>query len=893
MVFGRPAFGRFTSALAGAALAVGFVAANMTPSAAAPFAFDTAFGRLPKDVVPVAYSIAVVPNARARTLTGTESIVVNVRSAITRIQFNTLNERLSNVRFDGKAVANVVTANTEQLTTLTLAAPASPGRHTLTFAYTGRIETTPEGLFAQAYRKADGTNGLMLSTQMEATDARRMFPCWDEPSFRATFQLTATVPAAWSTVSNMPIAKRTVTGALAVTTFRRSPKMPSYLVEFSAGALAEVSAHHDGTGFGVWAVAGEESGGATALANAQVILADYNAYFGFRFPLPKLDSIAIPGGFPGAMENWGAITYNDQTLLLNPSSTVENKQTVFSIQAHEMAHQWNGDLVTMGWWDDLWLNESFASWMAAKETDKRNPTWNWLENEDRSKESAMEADARVTSHAIQTHVADELQAQNSFDSDITYSKGQAFLRMMEAYLGESTFRDGIRAYIKARAFSNATGTDLWNALSAASGQDVAAVARAWTEQPGFPLVSVAARCDALGNRTIALSQHRFLLSGSDSKNPHWSIPLDIRSGAKGAPKRTLFTTDGQRVAAGSCSEPLSVNADAVGFYRVAYDARSLGVNQKNFGTLGNGDRIALLDDQWALVRSGKAQLPSYFALASAMGADDDARAWNQITQALGEIERDERGAPGHDAFTAYARSIVKPLAVRLGAAPKPGETPDISTLRRTANRDLGLWGDRDAGDAARRRFAAFVTDRSSIVPDDQADMLAVVAANADAATFDQLHAIAKSSKNETELRRYYRALMSVRNAKLATQALSIALSPEIPPQAVSLRLRLVGIAADENPQLAWRFFKKNSDTLLAPMGVGAAGFISESVPQLYWRGAPLDEIKAWVSSKTAPEMAPRVADGIERAESARAETKTMSTATDTYVGTLHMINAEK
>ena len=219
----------------------------------------------------------------------------------------------------------------------------------------------------------------MLSTQMEATDARRMFPCWDEPSFRAYFSLTVTVPAAWATVGNMPIAHREVRGEAATVSFQRSPKMPSYLVVFAAGDLREVAASSGGTHFGIWAIAGHEAEGAVPLANAQQILADYNEYFAYPFPLPKLDSIGVPGGFSGAMENWGAITYNDQLLLVGSSSTMQDKQTVFSIQAHEMAHQWFGDLVTMGWWDDTWLNESFASWLAAKETAVRNPAWAWWE----------------------------------------------------------------------------------------------------------------------------------------------------------------------------------------------------------------------------------------------------------------------------------------------------------------------------------------------------------------------------------------------------------------------------------------------------------------------------------------------------------------------------------
>jgi aminopeptidase N len=481
------------------------------PAAEAPFSFDTAPGRLPKDVLPIDYDIAIVPSVDAHIFTGKETVKLQVRSPTTRLVFNTLDLKLRDVRLDGAAVQNVATDNDAQLTTITLSSPAQPGDHTLTMDYDGVIQTRPQGLFAQPYGKPGGGKGVMLSTQMEATDARRMFPCWDEPAFRATFQLTATIPAAWKSVSNMPISKRAVHGKLATVSFQRSPRMPTYLVDFNAGDLVETTGTGGGIKFGIWTIRGREQDGATALANAQQILADYNDYFGYAFPLPKLDSIAIPGGFSGAMENWGAITYMDQTLLVSKASSISERQGVYSVQAHEMAHQWNGDLVTMGWWDDLWLNESFASWRAAKETDLRNPSWRWWEGQDADKETAMFADAQSTSHAIQQHVVDEEQASSAFDPVITYSKGQAVLRMFENYLGADTFRDGVRSYVKAHAFSNATTSDLWLALGSVSHQDVGTIAAGWTEQAGFPLVSVASHCEADGKRTVTLSQRRFLL----------------------------------------------------------------------------------------------------------------------------------------------------------------------------------------------------------------------------------------------------------------------------------------------------------------------------------------------------------------------------------------------
>lgn len=850
--------------------------------AAAPFSFDAAYGRLPKTVVPLDYDIAITPDVAARRLTGRELVTLDVRAPTATLQFNSLNTKLSDVRFDGRPVKAVVSSDEAQLTTVTLKRPAAPGRHQLSFSYKAKIETAPQGLFAQPYKKPDGHDGVLLSTQFEETDARRMFPCWDEPAFRAVFTLTVTVPGDWTVLSNMPVAKRLAKGKLATTRFERSPKMPSYLVEFSAGDLAGVQATKDGVAFGVWAVRGHEQEGAVALANAQQILADYNDYFGIPFPLPKLDSIAIPGGFDGAMENWGAITYNDRALLLSPASTIGDRQEVYSTQAHEMAHQWNGDLVTMGWWDDIWLNESFASWRAAKETDLRNPSWQWWESEDSSKERAMDADGRVSAHAIQQHVTDELQAVNAFDPQITYAKGEAVLRMFEAYLGPDLFRDGIRGFMKAHAYSNATSADLWNALSAVSGSDFGAIAAAWTERPGFPLVSVEASCAADGKRSIALSQSRFVLQGKTEAAP-WSVPLQIRVGADGAAQPLLLTKDGQAAPAGSCDQPLSVNAGAVGYYRTRYDDATLKADTIGFGSLPDGDRIVLLDDQWALVQAGAQKLPSYLALASAMGADLDTRAWTQITGALGTIEYDERGAAGHDGFAAYARAILKPVADRLGWDSKPGDTPGIRQLRHTVFDDLGAWGDPDIIAAAHKRFDGFAADHGTVQPDDQAALLDIVAYTADAAEFDKLHALAKSAKDVTELTRFYTPLMQVRDPALAAEAARIALSPEIPPQAELLRLDLVGHLAVESPALAWATFTGNLETLMAPQASFAPLVIAQFSPQLYWNALPVDELEAWVKAHTPAEMADSVARGMEIARFKLAQKTELTLAADAYL----------
>ena len=858
---------------------------SLAPSAwcGAPFSFESAPGRLPKNVVPVSYEVAVVPDVDALRLTGTESVQLQFRTATATVQFNSLNETLSHVLLDGKPVKSVTSSDEQQLTTVTLTKPATIGRHTLSFSYSGKIETQPQGLFAQKYKESGGAEAVLLSTQMEATDARRMFPCWDEPSFRAYFHLTVTVPASWATVGNMPIERRTVHGQTATVSFQRSPKMPSYLVVFTGGDMREVTATRGGTRFGVWAVSGHEQDGAAALASAQDILADYNEYFAYPYPLPKLDSIAVPGGFSGAMENWGAITYNEQALLVGPSSTMEARQTVFSIQAHEMAHQWFGDLVTMGWWDDTWLNESFASWLAAKETAARNPMWHWWEQEDASRESAMAADARATSHAIEQHVTNELEALNSFDSDITYSKGEALLRMLEAYIGEDVFRQGIRSYMKDRAYSNAAAADLWNALGHASGKNIPAVAAPWIEKPGFPLVQVTAACDASGNRSVTLRQKRFLLNGGSENAAEWQVPLRIRSGTA-APRNVLLDAQEQKTAAGRCDEALSVNADAVGYYRVQYDAGTLAVNTRLFPAAVDGDRIALLDDQWALVGNGETPLQSFLALASAMGGDRDARAWQQILRALAIIEYAERRAPGHEAFALYARALIKPVAETLGWDAAPQETPDVGDLRDTLLRDLSRWGDQATIDEARRRFAAFVKDPRGLSADAQATLLAIVGQNADAATFAQLHTMAKGAKDETAMERYYVALARVRDPDLARQVVQIALSDEIPPQANTLGRRLIQLLAREHPRLSWDTFIAHQDQIMKSMSsFDRALLLAQQTPAVYWDTLPLDQLEAWVRANIPEGASDNLARGMETAHHLAAQKLALVKAADAYL----------
>ncbi len=349
------------------------------------------------------------------------------------------------------------------------------------------------------------------------------------------------------------------------------------------------------------------------------------------------------------------------------------------------------------------------------------------------------------------------------------------------------------------------------------------------------------------------------------------------------PQPVLMVRDGQSVAAGKCEQPLSVNAGAVGYFRVQYEDSVLTTITKQFAGLPSGDRIAVLDDQWALVESGAEPLTSYLALVAAVGDDLNERAWTQITDALGTIEYDERESAGHAAFAAYARAVVRPVYEKLGWQAKASETPGIQRLRRTVIGALGAWGDQAIIAEARRRFAEFVKDRNSMRPDEQAVVLSIVAREADAATFAQLHAVAKSAQNETELRRYYTALMQVRDPQLAAAAVKIALSAEIPPQAESLRLWLVFALSEAHQQLAWDAYVEHLDALLAPHQPNGPLYIAQYSPEMFWRSVPLDELEAWVKGHLPEEMAADLARGMETARFRVAEKAMLVQAADHFV----------
>ena len=787
-----------------------------------PFSFKEAPGKLPKEVVPTDYAVRIIPDIDKLNFSGTETVKLNVRSRVRKLVLNALELKIEAASIDGKELpASAIKTDTKnELLTLALPSELPTGEHALTLRFTGKINEQGQGLFYMRYQEqGSGARKIMLGSQFEATDARRFFPCWDEPAFRARFQLTAVVPENWLAVSNMPVESEKKIAGCKEVRFAATPPMSSYLNVFVAGELDFIESRSGSTQLRVIATKDKAEMGRYALEATAQILQYYNDYFGVAYPLPKLDQIAIPGGFGGAMENWGGITYYESKLLFDPkSSSAETKQDIYEVLAHEMAHQWFGDLVTMAWWDNLWLNEGFASWMGSKCTAHFNPQWEvWLRREfprDPSrrvgiaKEVAMEGDARSTTHPIQQPVATEAEANTAFD-DITYKKGQSFLRMLESFLGEDVFREGIRRYLAAHLYSNTTTADLWNALSEASGKPVGEIATGWTEQPGFPLVKV--KREQGGN--VSLLQERFTINFTNAPPLEWKIPLTYAVVGE-TPATLLMTGKVDAVHNIPANRPLKLNVNGAGNYRVEYDEVSWKLLLGALKNLGVDDRVNLLGDTWALVQANRAPVALYFDLVEKLPASTELAEREQIVHVLDFINRLLSGSPEQEKFQQYARSLLFPTLDAVGWEAKPDEKPATATLRASLITALGNLNDPKIVANCRERFKAFVTNPESLAPDLRSAVFSVVGRYADESTWSELHQLGLKTTSIEEKQNYYDALADAIDPKLLKKTLPIALTDELPTsRAVFLVLRVARESG--HPDVAWDFAKTNMKTLLA------------------------------------------------------------------------------
>ena len=852
------------------ALVLLFLVRSSVQAVEKPFNFNETPGKLPKEVIPTEYAIRIVPKLDSFTFAGTETVKLNVRSPVHQLVLNGLELKIEAASIDGKELPlSAVKADAEkEMLTLALPSELPAGEHALKLRFTGKINQQGQGLFYLHYQEqGSGARKVMLGTQFEATDARRFFPCWDEPAFRARFQLSVVVPENWLAVSNMPIESEQKIADGKEVRFAPTPSMSSYLNVLVAGELDFIESQVGPTQIRVIATKGKAELGRYALEASAQILKYYNEYFGVPYPLPKLDQIAIPGGFGGAMENWGGITYFESALLFDPkNSSAETKQTVYEVIAHEMAHMWFGDLVTMAWWDNLWLNEGFASWMGDKCTAHFNPKWEvWLARElprdptrrtGIAKEAAMEGDARSTTHPIQQRITTEAEANSAFD-DITYKKGQSFLRMLESFLGADVFRNGIRQYIDAHKYSNTTTADLWNALSDASKKSVGEIAAGWTEQPGFPLVSIKRK----GDGKVRLTQERFAVNFKSPPPLLWQIPLTY-SVIGEAPTTLLMTEKAAVLENISADRALKLNVNGAGNYRVQYDERSWQLILQALSRLGVEDRVNLMSDVWALVQAGRAAVPLYFGLVGKLPASTDLAEREQIIEVFEFINRLLIDSPTRQAFQRYARSVLNPTFAVLGWEPKPNEPSNAGRLRASLISALGDLDDADVIAGCRKLFEKYLEDPASLSPDLRAPVLAVIGRYADEKTWNRLHQLGIKTTSIEDKQNYYNALAGAADPKLAEKTLALSLTDELP---TSRAIFLVSRVARDSghPDVAWDFGRAHMKALLAKVDAAGANSYAPSLFTFFSDDSRADELKMYAKKNLPQASAPQVTKAVD------------------------------
>lgn len=772
-------------------------------------------GQLPKTVVPVSYDIRVEPDAGAMTFTGSETVNVRVTAPTKTIVLNAADLNVTLASVDGVQVKPVLNAEAQTLT-LNLAKPLSAGNHRVAFVWSGKINTSAAGLFAIDYTNPDGSKARMLATQFEAPDARRFAPMWDEPAFKAKFTLSAVAPKGQTAFSNMPAKVTKLSGDKQLYSFAESPIMSSYLLYLGMGDVERKTVMAGKTEIGVITRRGVIDQADYALAAAERLLPYYEAYFGQPYPLPKMDMIAGPGSsqFFGAMENWGAIFYFEPELLFDAKrATVGNQQRIYSVIAHEMAHQWFGNLVTMRWWDDLWLNEGFASWMEGKATNDLNPQWNYRAlTVATEREAAMRTDATAATHPVIRKVTTVDQIGEAFDT-ITYQKGQAVIDMLESTVGEAKFRDGVRRYMAKYKYGNTVTDQLWAEISAAAGRDVAPFMRDFTLQGGVPLISVTTGGCTGGRANVTFRQTRFGLDAASKAPQTWRVPVTwttLGGGQQGSGAKEVRGATPQTATA-ACG-PVFVNPGMGGYYRTRYDGAGHDAIVKTFGTLPVADQVGFMGDDLALGFSGDQDLALYFQTLGAVTTNADPLVWTMAAGQLARLSALYEGTPLGERMQARTLQILAPALDRYGLEPKRDDDAQVTNLREQLVSMLGGAGDPRVVERARKYFAAVRRDSSAIPPAIRAPMLGTFAHNATPEDWDALLAAARAETNPVVKNNYINLLGIAKDDALARRALDLVKTSDFTDQQ---KVSLLATIAREHPDMAFDFATANAATINA------------------------------------------------------------------------------
>lgn len=709
---------------------------------------------LPNSVIPVNYNICLWPDFDNFTFDGTVSIDVNICEPVREITLHALGLEInaSDVEVWCNASTSPIVAQEARLNekaqtaTFVFAEELPVGDVAyLEIKFKGVLNDKMSGFYRSKYKTADGQEKYLATTQFEATDARQAFPCWDEPARKATFEVRLIVPKNLVALSNMPVEETKIDedSGLQVVDFGRTPVMSTYLLAFVVGEFEFVETQtNNGTLVRVYTMPGRSEQGKFALDVGKRSLELYNEYFKTPYPLPKLDMIAIPDFAAGAMENWGLVTYRENALLIDEvNSAAAARQRVAEVVAHELAHQWFGNLVTMEWWDGLWLNEGFATWMANFVMDKLFPEWDiWTQFLADDYASALSLDGLRSTHPIEVPVDDPDDINQIFDA-ISYSKGASVIRMIHDFLGADAFRAGLQIYLKRHAYGNAVTEDLWKALAEASGQPVQEMMDTWTKQPGFPLIQVMRRDE----NSYSLLQQRFLASGEELTEEEsaqkWCIPLVTafhhETGARETSQEVFSGAGYLYVPEKSI---VQLNSSQIALARVNYlpqqwQALASAVSQ---GKLAPADRYGILNDALALTSAGLMPTSQLLSLLLSYKNEDNYTVWMTVLEALGALDNILEETPESIRFAALVRSMLAPIVSKLGWNEIASESHTTTLLREYVLAMMGRFGDYGIIIEAKNRFQGHVSGERSLHPNLRRAVYGVAAKYGDSATFDTM-----------------------------------------------------------------------------------------------------------------------------------------------------------
>ncbi|HZI89099.1 MAG TPA: M1 family metallopeptidase [Candidatus Polarisedimenticolia bacterium] len=779
-------------------------------------AFASGSGRLLRDVLPTAERLKLNLDARKKGYSGSASIDLSVKAATDSFQFHSEGLRLTRVTLR-KTKAVVPSTHVQVATnvvTLRTRTPLKPGAYVMDIDFTNDFGTQAQGIY-----RLDTEGESYCFTQFESDDARKAFPCWDEPSFKIPYTITLTVPKTHRAVANTLIA-RTIPGKTTKTiVFHKTPPVPSYILAIATGPLEFVPIRGMSVPGNVVTAKGQSKLAAKAASMAPPILAALERYFGRPYPYEKLDVLAVPEFWPGAMENAGAVTFRDDVLLVDPKTVGMGQLSTLSVfMAHEFAHQWFGDLVTMDWWDDLWLNESFAEWMGNKISDEVNPEYNQHVKDLRETQRAMFTDSRLSTRAIRRPVSAMDNLLQAAD-DLAYKKGQSVIAMFEQWLGPETFRAGVIAYLKEHEWGNSVASDLWDALSKASGKDATAAMSTFLDQEGIPLVTA----DLLPDGRVKLSQKRFLSYGvAAPREQLWQIPvaLSYSDGSKVQTQHVLLAGTEMTITLEGSKAPVWINPNAgpSGYYRWSVSSDMLGRLAQNAGqAMTPVERVGYLGNLSALLAGGQVHGDEYARLLTRFGDDESPEVVLGVVDGLAILRRVFVTPSMANPYAAYVRKTLGPALARFGLSRRQGEPVSVSLLRPSLVAHLADDG-KDAGVLAYADSLAkqHIASPGTVDPSLIGVALDLSAMNGDEALFADYRKRFETAAIPAERSRYLSTLGHFRNPKIAQEAIRYSLEGPLRPQEL-FDIPVKQSEAFEYEDVPYRWMSENFGTIASKL----------------------------------------------------------------------------